>query len=128
MLGACYVLWSWAFAFDRDAFVSLLGRRWVTSGLDWIIAALEAVVVLLHLLILVAGAVILFRPSLLKGVEKTANRWHDAGVSSERLDVVVATVDQGVAVYPRLSGLVLVATSSWCLAALAPFVAQALSR
>jgi hypothetical protein len=127
VLGAAYVLWRWAFAFERDAFLTLIGRRWVTSGLDWIISALEAIVVLLHVLILAVGSVILLRPSLLKGVEKTANRWH-SGPPSERLDAVVATVDEGVAIYPRLSGAVLVAASSWCLATLLPMVFQALSR
>lgn len=127
VLGACYVLWQWAFDFDRAALTQLLNPRWRANGLDWIVPAGEAIVVGLHVLVLLAGGVILVRPSLLKGIEKAANRWH-GGLSSEQLDRVVGTLDDRVAIYPRLSGLVLLVASLWSLIALLPVFLQTLAR
>lgn len=118
-LGAGYVLWRWAGAYDRDAVVALLDRHWIAAGLDWIVGAVEALTVGLHLLILAMGLVIFLRPSLLKNLERAANRWHP-GPSSERLDAVIDAVDRGVAIYPRLAGLVLFGASLWSLATLLP--------
>ena len=126
VLGAGYVLWRWAFHYDRDELLALLGRRWVTAGLDWIPAALEAVLVTLHTVVLVLGALIMFRPSLLKGVERAANRWQQA--STTPLDSVVGSLDGTFEGYPRVSGLLLVITASWCLLALAPVIADLLRR
>lgn len=120
-LGAGYVLWRWAVAYERSAVVALLSRRWVAAGLDWIVAAVEVAVVALHVGILATGLVILARPSLLKSFEQTANRWHP-GLSSDRLDAVIGSVDAGAAIYPRLFGLSLLAASLWSLAALVPLV------
>lgn len=127
VLGSGYVLWQWAFAFERDALVGLLDPRWRANGLDWIVPAGEALVVGLHLLVLGAGLVILFRPSLLKNVERAANRWH-GGLSSERLDRIVGTLDSGVEVYPRLAGFVLLIASVWSLVALVPIFVQTVTR
>lgn len=127
VLGASYVLWQWAFHFDRAALTRVLNPRWSANGLDWIVPAGEAIVVGLHALVLLAGCVILLRPSLLKGLERAANRWH-GGWSSEQLDRVVGTLDDRVAIYPRLSGLVLLVASLWSLLALLPVFLQTASR
>lgn len=126
-LGAGYVLWQWAVAYERTAVVGLLDRSWVTGGLDWIVGALEVVVVGLHVLILAIGLVILGRPSMLKNLERAANRTYP-GLSSESLDTVIDAVDRGVAIYPRLSGLALLAASVWSLIALLPVFLQTLGR
>lgn len=127
LLGAGYVLWQWAFSFDRHGLVGLLDPRWRANGLDWIVPAAEVLIVGMHVLVLIAGGVILLRPSLLKGIEKSANRWH-RGLSTEQLDRVVGSLDDRVAVYPRVCGLALLATSLWSLAGLLPLLLQALSR
>ena len=127
VLGAGYVLWQWAFHFDRAALTRLLNPRWSANGLDWIVPAGEVIVVGLHVLVLLAGGVILLRPSLLKGIEKAANRWHGS-VSSEQLDRIVGSLDERVAIYPRLSGLVLLVASLWSLLALLPVFLQAVAR
>jgi hypothetical protein len=127
VLGAGYVLWQWAFGFNRAALVGLIDPRWRANGLDWIVSAGEFVVVALHVLVLAVGAVILLRPSLLKGLEKRANHWY-RGPSSEPLDRIVGTLDDGIAVYPRLSGLILLVATVWSLIALVPFFLQVLAR
>lgn len=125
--GAGYVLWSWAFAYERAALISVLPPRIVHGGLDWIVAALETLLVLLHGVILLVGLVILFRPSLLKSVERRANVWHGGSVTS-RLDTIVGPLDRGLALFPRVSGLVLLAAAAGSLAQLLPVVLQALAR
>lgn len=127
VLGAVYVLWRWAVAYDREAVIGLLDRRWVTSGLDWIVGAVETVVVGLHVLILGMGLVILVRPSLLKNLERTANRWHP-GWSTERLDASIESIDRGVALSPRLAGLALLVASLWSLVTLLPEFLLVFSR
>jgi hypothetical protein len=125
--GATYVLWRWAFYYDRAELLALLGRRWVASGLDWIPSALEAALVALHGAILMVGLLVFFRPSLLKGLERTANHWQN-GPATTRLDTVVGTLDGAFEGYPRVSGLLLVVSAFWCLLALAPVIADVLAR
>ncbi len=125
--GAGYVLWSWAFAYDRADVIAILGRRWVTAGLDWVPAAVEVAVVGLHGAILAVGLLVFFRPSLLKGLERTANRWQD-GPATTPLDSVVGTLDGTFEGHPRVSGLLLVVSALWCLLALAPVIADVLAR
>lgn len=126
-LGAAYVLWRWFSVYDREGVVGLLDRRWRAAGLDWIVVAGEALVVGLHGLILVAGLVILVRPSLLKSIERTANRWHTT-FPGQRLDTVVEGVDRSVEGYPRLAGLILLGASLWSLATLLPELLELTGR
>lgn len=126
-LGATYVLWRWAFAYDRSDLQALFGQRWVTQGLDWLPAALETALVALHAAILAIGLVIMFRPSLLKGLERTANRWQP-GPETTRLDAVVGNLDVAFEGHPRVSGLLLAIASTWCLMALTPVVVEFLGR
>jgi len=127
VLGSGYVLWRWAFDYERSDLVALLGRQWLARGLDWVPPALEAAVVALHGAILVVGLLILFRPSLLKGLERTANRWQQ-GPPTAPFDAVVGNLDGVFVGYPRVSGLLLVVTATWCLLALAPVIANVLAR
>lgn len=125
--GAIYVLWQWAFTYDREAFIALLDRRWLAAGLDFVVPALELALVVLHVLILFVGLIILLRPSLLKNVERVANRWH-SGLPADSLDAVIGSVDRGISLYPRLSGLVVVAAAAWSLVVLTPVLVQLLGR
>ena len=127
MLGASYVLWQWAFHYDRAEVVALLGRRWLAAGLDWVAPALEVALIGLHVAILAVGVLIFFRPSLLKGVERTANRWQE-GPGTSPLDSLVEGVDDAFEGHPRVSGLLLVVSAAWCLAALTPIFAELLKR
>lgn len=128
MLGASYVLWRWAFHYDRAGVVALLGRRWLAAGLDWIAPALEVTLVGLHAAILVVGMLIFFRPSLLKGIERAANRWQPGGPATNPLDAIVDGVDDAFEGHPRVSGVLLVVSATWCLAALTPAFAELLKR
>jgi hypothetical protein len=126
VLGAGYVLARWAFAFDRDDLLSLLGPRWASRGMDWVPLAVETTLVGLHVGILAVGILVFIRPSLLKGVEQAANRWQDGPTTP--LDSVVGNLDDTFAGHPRISGLLLVISASWCLLALAPAMVDLLGR
>lgn len=127
VLGAGYVLWQWAFGVERVAVAGLLNPRWRANGLDWIVPALEVLMVGLHVLVLAAGLVILLRPSLLKGLERAANRWH-RGLPSEQLDRVIDSLDDRILGYPRVSGLILMVASLWSLVSLVPVFLQTVVR
>jgi hypothetical protein len=127
VLGAGYVLARWAFAYDREDVLASLAPHWRARGMDWVPPALEALVVGLHAAILAVGVLVAFRPSLLKGVEKAANRWQH-GPETTRLDSVVGNLDGTFEGYPRVSGLLLVVSASWCLLALAPMIIALLRR
>ena len=125
--GATYVLLRWTFAYERADVVALLSPRWLAQGMDWVPTALEVALIGLHLAILVVGVLIVFRPSLLKGVEQAANRWQD-GPPTAPLDSVVGNIDDTFEGHPRLSGLILVILALWSLMALAPVLADLLKR
>jgi len=125
--GAGFVLWRWAFAYERSEFLAALGTRFMASGLDWVPAAVETALVALHGAILMVGVLVIVRPSLLKSFERTANRWQQ-GPATTPLDAVIPGVDSTVEGYPRVSGLLLVLAASWCLLALAPVAVDLLAR
>jgi hypothetical protein len=125
--GAGFVLWRWAFAYERSEFLAAMGTRFLADGLDWLPAALETALVALHGGILMVGFLVIFRPSLLKGFERTANRWQ-RGPATTRLDSVIVGVDGAVEDHPRVTGLLLVLAACWCLLALLPIVADLLKR
>jgi hypothetical protein len=126
-LGAVYVLARRIFSYERAGLLGMLGPRWLAKELDWVVPALEWLVVGLHVLILGVGLVILFRPSLLKNLERAANQWHDVP-GSATLDAVIGHMEPGFHLHPRLYGLILVVATSWCLGALLPVVLQMLGR
>jgi hypothetical protein len=125
--GAGYVLWRWAFYYQRADLVALLGARWLSRGLDWLPGALETALVTLHGAILMIGVLVFFRPSLLKGFERTANHWQP-GLATTPLDTVVGNLDGAFEGHPRVSGLLLVVSAFWCLLALAPVIVDVLAR
>jgi hypothetical protein len=125
--GAGFVLWRWAFAYERSGFLAALGTRFMARGLDWVPAALETALVALHGGILMVGVMVIFRPSLLKRFEQTANHWQQ-GPATTRLDTVIVGMDEAAEEHPRVTGLLLVLAACWCLLALAPVVADLLAR
>lgn len=128
VIGAAYVLFRWASAYDRQATVHLLPRAWISAGLDWVVPATEGIVVGLHVLALAVGLVVLLRPSLLRPVERAANTWYEPAKSAAALDRVIDALDRRLLLYPRLSGFILLLGSGWALAALAPHFTAVLAR
>ena len=119
-LGAIFVLWRWMFAFPKATVKVLFLGSHATPNAIWLVSALDWLIVGLHVFVLVIGVVIFIRPSLLKGLEKTANAWHK--VPAPPLDKVVGTLDTGFALYPRLGGLLLISAAGGCLVTLLPLL------
>jgi len=118
VVAAAYVLWQWAFAYDRAETLRLLAPRLQAQSLDWLVAGLEWCVVVIHAAAVVLGVVIFVRPSLLKGLERTANRWHEPGALVNLLDRQNLAADRLLELHPRLLGLVVLCASAFSLVAL----------
>lgn len=117
-IAAAYVLWQWAFAYDRAQAVRLLAPRLVSWNLDWLLVGLEWTVVLVHAAALVLGLIIFIRPSLLKGLERAANQWHQPASWIAVLDRQNFAADHLFELHPRLLGLVVLCASAFSLVAL----------
>lgn len=117
--GAAYVLWCWLLATPRASATAVFGIGPAALRNAWLAEALDSLIVGLHVFVLAVGLAILLRPSLLKNLERAANQWHQVPAGLP-LDAVVANLDGGFALYPRLSGFLLVLASAGCLASLLP--------
>jgi hypothetical protein len=119
-VGAVFVLWRWLFAFPKATVKVLFLGTHASPNAAWLVPAIDWLIIGLHVFVLVIGVVIFARPSLLKGLEKTANAWHR--VPAAPLDKVIGTLDTGFALYPRLGGLLLISAAGGCLVSLLPML------
>lgn len=107
VVASAYSLWRWSVAYDRDAVLGLLDRRWISGGMDWLVPAGELIFVAFNALFLLFGLVTLLRPSLLKAPERVANRW--VAVDPDKaLDRRYDPLTAAVARHPRRVGAVVV--------------------
>lgn len=84
------------------------------AGLDGVAnTAIRAFLVGGNAVALVAGVVIAVRPSVLKGLEGTANTWVSTRQMGQRLDVQHRHFDRLVINRPRLFGLMLIAAGAY---------------
>lgn len=121
-LGAGYVLYSFTVAFD-PAEVSkriLLFRS--RSATEWLLNSLSFINIGFSVLAIGIGTVIFFRPSLLKGLERRANRWYGVDDSLKKLDMQLKAPDTLFRKRPRLLGLLIVAGSLYIVLSLSLFV------
>lgn len=102
--GAAYALWRWFSAYRPGAAVALLDRRWVSAGMDWLVPAFEWIYLIFNGAILAFAAIVLVRPSLLKGPERIANTWIDGPEAQHVLDRTYDPLSAIVWGRPRLVG------------------------
>ena len=122
VLGAAYVLYTFAFAFDYStlsAQVMLFRSRTVT---DWLLNALSFLNISFSIVAILVGAIIFFRPSLLKGLEEWANKWYVTDESLKKLDVRLSAPDTLFRRWPRLLGFLIMAGSMYVVVSLRWFV------
>ncbi len=86
MLGALYVIYSFAFSIDVDASISWLPviKHPVISS--WIYDSLFYVLIGMNTIIVIFGALIFIRPSLLKSIEMYSNRWITSDKALQQLN------------------------------------------
>ena len=122
MFGAAYVLYTFAYAFDYTALsgqVLLFNSHTVT---DWLLNALSFLNIGFSVIAIGVGAIIFFRPSLLKGLEERANKWYGTDDTLKKLDVRLSAPDSWFRHRPRLLGLLIMAGSLYVVVSLRRFV------
>jgi hypothetical protein len=113
--GALYTLDILTFGFQTGALVRAfrdLGNQGVlVMGFE----SLRLFLILGNIAALAAGAVLCFRPSLLKGIESWADRSYGTRASSGVMDEMRYQPDNWVSRHPRLSGVLVTAGSAFIL-------------
>lgn len=75
---------------------------------------------------LAVGAILVIRPSLLKGVEAWANRHYSMRAFGKFMETMIYTPDTVVAAYPRACGAIIALAGLWVFASLAGILAARL--
>lgn len=121
-LGAVYVLYTFAVAFDpQDTSRKILLFHSHTAT-EWLLVSLTFLNIGFSLVAIAIGSVTFFRPSLLKGLEQRANRWYGVDESLKKLDVQLKAPDTWFRKRPRLLGLMIVAGSLYIVFSLSLFL------
>ncbi len=109
LLGALYVLYYLTAGLDRGLAVAALAKQFAYPAVA--VAMLLDTVVLISLLgalcAIVVALFMLFRPSLLRGVEQGANQWLSLRRSIKPLEIPRSDADVYVLRYARVSGILL---------------------
>lgn len=121
VLGAAFILWTFAFGFDIESTARRLVVFGSRSASAWLLQSLAALNVLFGVAALAIGVTVFFRPSALKRIEAAANRWFAVDRSLKRLDVQVGEADRVFARRPRLAGLVIMAAGLYVVLSLEVF-------
>jgi hypothetical protein len=121
MLGAAYIFYTFAFAFDASQLSGealFFGSRGVADAL---LDALPILNVCFSVIGFAIGLVMLARPSLLKGLEQRANRWYRTDDSLKRLDTRMEAPERWFHRRPRLLGLIILVAGLYVVASLSLF-------
>jgi len=114
LLGAsAYLLYVLFFQFNPDRLVLLLRRGMNPHLAAWLIDLLEILLIGSSLVGLVIGAIMLVRPSLLKGVEAALNKWVVTEHHVQALDAMRHQPDQLVAQHIRIVSVLVILGSAY---------------
>lgn len=116
--GAFYTLDALIFGFNTTQLVRSFRGLGNPAILSVVVEAVRIFLIVGNVAALAAAAVLVFRPSLLKGLEAWADRYYTARESTEVLDVMRYQPDQFVQARPRLVGALLTLGSLYTLAGL----------
>lgn len=117
--GALFALDALNFSFQTAALVRAFRDLGDHSLLAVTFEAMRLFLIIGNLAALGAGAVLCFRPSLLKGIEAWADRSYTTRESSKTLDEMHFQPDRWVSAHPRIAGLLMLAGSAYVLVTLA---------
>lgn len=113
MLGAGYILVYFGMLFDKASALQHLPRYLPATLMGGLLDASALFMLVSAALSLLAGFVILLRPSLLRGMEKGANQWVSSRSATKVLDVPHGQVDAFVAAHAQNAGWLLLLASSY---------------
>jgi hypothetical protein len=116
--GAFFTLDALVFGFSTSALVRTFRDLGTPSVLGLAIEAARVVLIVGNVAALFAGLVLVFRPSLLKGVESWTDRYYGGGEATEALDVMRYQPDEFVRGRPKTVGVLVALGSLYVLVAL----------
>jgi hypothetical protein len=113
--GAFFTLDALVFGFTTTALVRASRGLGNTALLGLVYEAARLFLIIGNVAALVVAAILVFRPSLLKGVEAWADRYYSTRRSTEPLDVMRYQPDEFVRARPRIVGALVTAGSLYAL-------------
>ena len=113
--GAFFTLDALVFGFTTTALVRASRGAGNLALLGLVYEAARLFLIIGNVAALVVAAILVFRPSLLKGVEGWADRYYSTRRSTEPLDVMRYQPDDFVRARPRIVGVVVTAGSLYAL-------------
>lgn len=106
---SCFTLYRLLFLFDpargHSLFAGLLPHPQNEALSEALLSALQLALILGHLAALVIGLLLYLRPSALKGLEATSNRWISSREKSRWLDTPYNVTSRLIESHPRRLGL-----------------------
>ena len=117
MLGAAFVL----YAFLASPGIRLVSA-YLPSGLRELWDALKMLLIVVSAVGLLVGATVIARPSLLRKIEASSNRWVSTEGMSTAMDDMNMSFDQGILRHRKIAGAFMVVGGLYVLLVLARFV------
>ena len=115
LAGAFFTLDALAFGFTTTALVRTFRGTGSSAILALLFETVRIFLIVGNVAALIAAAVLVFRPSLLKGVEGWADRSYSGRESSEKLDLMRYQPDEFVRARPKVVGAVVILGSLYAL-------------
>ena len=122
VLGAGFVIYQFAVGINYSA---LFGRAMIMgshAAAAWLARALGFIAIVFSAVAFCLGAVVFFRPSLLKRLEQRANTWFATDDSLKSLDEQFNAPERLFLRNPRLVGLLVALASLYVICSLRPFL------
>jgi hypothetical protein len=113
MLGGAYILYMFAFATNSTrlaATITLFGSHTVAQ---WLLDSLIALNLVFAAVAIGIGFAVFFRPSMLKNLEASTNRWFAVDSSVKQLDAQSTAPDRLFARSPRIVGILIMLASAY---------------
>ncbi len=104
LLASCWILWTLVLHQSAAEFRNLTVPGLSPAASGWLMDSVLFLISLTSVFFMVLGLVIFTRPSLLKALERSMNRWVEAGVTA-RFNKSHHEADDYLARHPRLIGV-----------------------
>jgi hypothetical protein len=131
LLATGWTLYYFVWVYSAERVYQVLGLGGVAAATDPWLGLLEGVIWVIRIasvLALLAGGVVLLRPSLLRRFEDTANGWFSTRQMIRPLERSYPMTDSYAARHPRLAGILISAICVYALASLALMLTGALGH
>ncbi|MEW6352732.1 MAG: hypothetical protein AB1469_00315 [Pseudomonadota bacterium] len=114
--GALFTLYSLIYRYNETAVISAYAIHFNRATVGWVVESMTAFLAITSVCAALIGAVMLIRPSLLKGVEAWANRRYPGPDGGKLLSVIQDHSQRFTTSHPRLAGFLISLISLFILA------------